>query len=717
MYRNEQNGYIVLDLDAKNELITVIGELGDIEEGEELVLDGKYEQHSRFGRQFRATYCERKLPSTESNIRKYLESGVIKGIGPVLAKRIVDAFGEDTLNVFEKEPMKLTKVRGITREKAENIAGESKKIFALRLVTAFLSEYGIRTQYAMKAFQAFGLETEKIIKENPYVLCDDRIGLNFKEAEKIGMEFGFDLNSPERVYAGVCYILKAYADEGHTCVPLEQACADAMREISVGESKFYDIVNAETENERLCQTVLDNTEYLALPQYFRAETFIADRVNVLLNFQNPKVEDYSAKIAEVEKEKGIEYDEIQKDAIDYALSKNIMILTGGPGTGKTTTLNAIISIYEKLGNKVMLGAPTGRAAKRMADLTGYEAKTIHRLLEVEYDHLGELRFKHDEDNPLPCDVLVVDEMSMVDVLLFESLLRALKLGCKLVLVGDVNQLPSVGAGNLLRDLIDASKVPVVALKKIFRQAQKSCIVTNAHKILDGKEPDLFQKNSDFFYFQRFKPEDVKALIVDLAARRLPKAYGLSPTDDIQIIASSRKGKLGIEELNRILQEKLNPHDNKKNECKTPLYVFREGDKVMQNRNNYDITWKKGLEIGKGIFNGDIGKIILIDKRTGFVRINFDGRIAVYPIQQLHQLELAYAVTVHKSQGSEFEAVIMPVLDEYEKLCDRNILYTAVTRAKKLLILIGTRTEILKMCHNVNKIHRYTLLGKMLKEDA
>ncbi|MBQ8182258.1 MAG: AAA family ATPase, partial [Ruminococcus sp.] len=398
-----------------------------------------------------------------------------------------------------------------------------------------------------------------------------------------------------------------------------------------------------------------------------------------------------------------------------ALSKGLMIMTGGPGTGKTTTLNAIISIFEKQGFNVMLAAPTGRAAKRMSDLTGCEAKTIHRLLEVEYNTGGRLRFKHNENNPLDCDVLIIDEMSMVDVMLFESMLRAVRLGCKLIMVGDSDQLPSVGAGNLLRDIIDSRMITVIELKEIFRQARESCIVTNAHKIVSGEYPDLTQKNNDFFFFKRDDYDKAVKLIVELAKTRLPNAYGYSPTENIQILTPSRKGTLGTVELNKILQKELNPPDGSKPEHKSYLYTFRVGDKVMQTKNNYDIVWRRDDEQGTGIFNGDIGRIVNINKPAMTAVIEFDGRVASYPFELLAQVELAYAITVHKSQGCEFDAVIMPILGGFEKLYYRNLLYTAVTRAKKLLILIGSEAKINSMVDNNRRTRRYTCLRSMLAE--
>jgi exodeoxyribonuclease V alpha subunit len=714
LYRNEINGYAVLDLNSDESLVTVVGELGDIEEGEMLALDGVYEQHQRFGSQFRAVYCERKLPSSLLSIRKYLESGAIRGIGPSLARRIVDVFGTDTLRVMEEEPEKLTTVKGISPKKCKQIANEAKKIFALRSISTYLSEYHIRPQYAMRAFQIYGHDALLMIKDNPYILCDERIELDFFKVEPMAKDLDISVNSEKRILAAIVNILRRNAQEGHTCLPLETVFEIAHKNLDIDEKNFYDVYNKALDDSELFQVVKKNKEYVYTPQYYNAEIFIADRIQVLLDFQNPDTVDYSKMIREQEEEQGIEYDDIQKSAIESALSKSVMILTGGPGTGKTTTLNAIISIYKKQGHTVLISAPTGRAAKRISEITGFEAKTIHRLLEVEYDRYGRLVFKHNENDPLPCDVIIIDEMSMVDVCLFESLLRAVRIGCKVVMVGDANQLPSVGAGNLLKDMISSKKIPVIFLKKIFRQAQKSLIVMNAHKILKGENPVLTDKTNDFFFFQRLDATSASNLVIDLVKNRLPKAYGYSSFDDIQVISPSRKGNLGIIELNKSLQEAVNPKSLQKAEYKTAMYTFREGDKVMQNKNNYDILWKKDGETGKGIFNGDIGRILQIDKRQHCAFIDFDGRIAPYTFQTLSQIELAYAVTVHKSQGSEFNVVIIPILDAFEKLCDRNLLYTAVTRSKKLLILVGSQNEIYKMVSNVKKNHRCTCLKYMLE---
>lgn len=713
MFRNESNGYIVLDLDAGGELITVVGELGDIEEGEGLILEGEYVTHHKFGTQFRAEYCERKLPDTVINIEKYLSSGAIKGVGPSLAKRIVNVFGEKTLDIMEHDPYRLSEIKGISAGKCEEIASEAKKLFSLRSIMSYLSQYEIKSQFAMKTYQKFGENAKELVQSNPYILCGDSIELDFKKADIIARDERIDKNSHKRIIAGAQYVLKANSTLGHSCLPLSTLLDKTTAALNVSESDFYSAYNEALEEDELFEYVKNQREYVYLPDYYYAEQYISDRIKVLSEFSSPEDFDFDAMIDIEEEENNIKYESLQRKAITSALSRGIMIMTGGPGTGKTTTINAIISIFQKQGFNVFLAAPTGRAAKRMSDLTGCDAKTIHRLLEVEFDVGGKLRFKHNERNPLDCDVLVIDEMSMVDVLLFDSLLRAVRLGCKLIMVGDSDQLPSVGAGNLLGDLISSNTVTVIELKEIFRQARQSCIVTNAHRIVSGEYPDLTQKNNDFFFFKRDDYEKAVRLIIDLAKTRLPNAYKYSPTDDIQILTPSRKGILGTVELNKVLQQELNPPSESKQEQKSFIYTFREGDKVMQTRNNYDIIWRRDDEQGTGIFNGDIGKIININKGTMTAVIDFDGRVAAYPFDMLQQIELAYAITVHKSQGCEFEAVIMPVLGGFDKLYYRNLLYTAVTRAKKLLILIGSEEKVKNMVDNNRRTRRYTCLKSML----
>ena len=713
LYKNTVNGYIVLDLDAGGELIPVFGNLGDIEEGEVLILEGNYETSRKYGTQFKAVYCERKLPENAVNIEKYLASGAIKGIGPGLARKIVNVFGADTMNIIENNPYRLSEIKGISRKKCDEIAEEAKKLFSLRAITSFLSQFNIKPKFAMNTFRRFGGNSLELIKLNPYILCSEGIDVEFGRADSVARELDIPRNSDKRIIAGIQCILRAFSERGHSCMLIEHLQKIVSEKLNISEREFYSSYTAAQEDNELFNYIIDDKEFVFLPDFYYAEQFIADRINVIRDFISPEDFNYDTLIDMEENEKNIKYETKQRQAITTAVSRGLMVLTGGPGTGKTTTLNAIISIFEKRGDKVFLAAPTGRAAKRMSDLTGREAKTIHRLLEVVYDSSDRQVFAHNENNPLDCDVIIIDEMSMVDCILFEKLLRALRLGCRLIMVGDFHQLPSVGAGNLLKDIIASGAVPVVELTEIFRQAQKSSIVMNAHRIVSGEYPDITRKDSDFFFFKRNDFDTAVDLVVDLAKRRLPNAYKYSPMDDIQIISPSRKGTVGTVELNKVLQEKLNPPENGKAEYKGFLYTYRVGDKVMQIRNNYDIVWKKDNEQGTGIFNGDIGRIVSISLASQTVNINFDGRLAVYNFDLLNQVELAYAVTVHKSQGCEFEAVIMPVMGVFEKLCYRNLLYTAVTRAKKLLILIGSEEYINKMVDNNRRTGRYTCLKYML----
>lgn len=713
LFKNPVNGYIVLDLDAGGELIPVFGNLGDIEEGEVLILEGNYTTSQKYGTQFKAEYCERKLPENAVNIEKYLASGAIKGIGPGLAKKIVNMFGAASLEIIENNTYRLSEIKGISRKKCDEIAEEAKKLFSLRAVTSFLSQFNIKPKFAMNLFRRYGGNSLDLIKLNPYILCSDGIDVEFTRADSVARELDIPRNSDKRIIAGIHYILRAFSERGHTCMLIEHLLKVVSDKLNISEKEFYDSYNAGLEDNELFNYIIDDNEFVFLPDFYYAEQLIADRINVIRDFISPEDFNYDTLIDMEEAEKNIKYEAKQRQAITTAVSRGLMVLTGGPGTGKTTTLNAIISIFEKRGDKVFLAAPTGRAAKRMSDLTGREAKTIHRLLEVVFDTSDRLVFAHNENNPLDCDVIVIDEMSMVDSILFEKLLRALRLGCRLIMVGDFHQLPSVGAGNLLKDIIASKCVPVVELTEIFRQAQQSSIVMNAHKIVSGDYPDVTRKDSDFFFFKRTEFPNAIDLVVDLAKRRLPNAYKYSPMDDIQIIAPSRKGTVGTVELNKVLQEKLNPPARDKAEHKGFLYTYRVGDKVMQIRNNYDIVWKKDNEQGTGIFNGDIGRIIAISPAAQTVQINFDGRLAVYTFELLSQVELAYAITVHKSQGCEFEAVIMPVMGVFEKLCYRNLLYTAVTRAKKLLILVGSEEYINKMVDNNRRTGRYTCLKHML----
>lgn len=716
LFCNEQNGYIVLDLDTGSDFVTVVGELGTIEEGEELRLTGKYITHPKYGAQFRAEACERKLPASETAILKYLSSGVIKGIGPTLAGRLVEEFGADTLDVIENSPEELVRVKGLSPKKAEEIAQEFKRIFGIRALMIFLANYGIPPSAAVSSWRRWGQFAVEMLKANPYLLCEQGIEVDFAKAEAMAQKLEIPKENTGRIKAGITYILIQNSYAGHTCLPLDRLTATAVKLLAVDEAIIGENINAAAEDSDFIIYQKDGRDFVFLADFFRAEEYISSRLSVMNDCFKDTGTDYSRLIDIEEKTKIITYAERQREAIALALSKGFLILTGGPGTGKTTTLKAIISLYEQRGMRVMICAPTGRAAKRISDLTGYPAKTIHRLLEVMFDNSGQLKFKHNEQNPVPCDVMIIDEMSMVDTMLFESLLRGLKLSCRLIMVGDSDQLPSVGAGNILKDMIDSGRLTVVALNEIFRQAQQSCIVTNAHRIVGGEQPDLSRKDSDFFFMQRLNSDDAAMTVTDLCVQRLPDAYGFSPTDDIQVLCPSRKGPLGSVELNKALQRRLNPPKKELAELKGMLYTFRDGDKVMQTKNNYDIEWKKDGEAGTGIFNGDIGTIIKVKRSEGTIAIDFEGRIAEYSTEMAEQLELAYAITVHKSQGSEFTAVVIPLLGGYEKLCYRNLLYTAVTRAKKMLIIVGSRTEVEKMVNNDRRTLRYTCLKHMIENE-
>jgi exodeoxyribonuclease V alpha subunit len=716
LFSNPSNGYVVLELESGGNKVIVVGELGNIEVGEDISVTGEYVTHPKFGVQFKAAVCTRKLPENSAAILKYLSSGVIKGVGPTLAKRIVEKFGDKTLEVFEKEPEKLTEVKGFTQKKAEEAALEFKRIYGIRSLMIFLSQYNIQPSFAMKAWKKWGQYAVDVIKENPYVLCGNGVELEFDKAEQIAAAMNIPKDSEGRIKAGIMYILTRNAFQGHTCLPYDRLKNTAIRLLGIEESLFDTSVESECSENNLALYKKGDRTFVYAYEYYTAESYIAGRLNVLNSFMKDSGYDYTKMIDLEEKSKTITYAEQQRKAIALALSKGFIILTGGPGTGKTTTLKAIISLYEQRGMKVQIAAPTGKAAKRISDLTGYNAKTIHRLLEVTFDNSGKLKFKHNESEPLSCDVMIVDEMSMVDTLLFESLLRALKLSCRLIMVGDSDQLPSVGAGNLLKDMIDSEKLSVVALTEIFRQAEASCIVTNAHKIVNGENPDLTRTDSDFFFMQRLDVQTAAETVVELCTERLPNAYGYSLSDDIQVLCPSRKGMLGTQELNKSLQFAVNPPDSKKSDVKGADYTFRDGDKVMQIKNNYDMIWKKGSEAGTGIFNGDIGTIVKVFKRESRMVIDFEGRVAEYSTEMLDQLELAYAITVHKSQGSEFNAVILPILGGFDKLYYRNLLYTAVTRAKKLLIIVGSKNLVESMVANNRRTLRYTCLKDMIEKE-
>ena len=714
-YRNDDNGFGVIVLDYAGDPLNVVGELGNVEEGEDLELTGVFTNHPKFGEQFRADVCIRSLPVEASAIQRYLAGGVVKGIGPVLAKKIVAQFGDKALEIMETEPIRLTEVDGITPAKAVSFAEEFEKVIGFRTLLSYFTECRIPALYGIRAWKKYAENALALVDKNPYILCSVGIELPFLKAEEIAREKGVPEDSGFRLAAGIKYILEENAAAGHTCLPQDKLLDLAARLLRVEPSVVYDAIQQEISDENLFVYLKKNRPFILLRDYYVAEEYIARRLAIMNSLSYDSRINYDEVIDIAEQENDIQYADKQREAINTALSKGFMVLTGGPGTGKTTTLNAIISLYEQQGLKPMICAPTGRAAKRVSDLTGYEAKTIHRLLGVKAG--GEIAgFEHNENNLLDCDVVIIDEMSMVDSLLFEALLRALPIDCKLIMVGDSDQLPSVGAGNVLHDIIESHTIPVIALTEIFRQALESAIITNAHKIVKGEMPEL-DNSKDFFFMQRLEFEPASELTVNLCENRLSKAYNLDPISDIQVLSPTRKGPLGTVELNKKLQAALNPPSRQKSEIKTFLYTFRTGDKVMQTKNDYEIEWKKDGERGTGIFNGDIGIIQRLNRLLGEIEIDFDGRLATYNIEMLENVELAYAATVHKSQGSEFDAVILPILGGYDKLYFRNLLYTAVTRAKKLLVIVGSKMWLEFMIQNNRRMNRYTCLKQMLCEEA
>ena len=720
IYKSEDSAYCVLMLNTGDDLVTVVGNFIDVDEGESLTVTGDYTNHTKYGEQFKAVMFERLLPQTTDAILKYLASGAVKGIKAVTAKRLVDEFGEETLDIIENDPQQLTRIKGISKKTAKKISEDFRATFAVRQLMNYMKELMLPVSYGVKAWQRWGEPAAEMIKRNPYMLCSFGVDLPFAKADEIALKMNIPADSSNRIKAGIDHVLSKNAEAGHTCLPLDKLTKKCTELLSVSAEQFKTVLDEQIDEEMLYCYNKRNRPFAMLRDYFKAESYIARRLCVMRQLTYDNHIDFSTVIDLEEENNNIKYEKIQRQAINLALSKGFLVLTGGPGTGKTTTLNAIISLYQQQGLNVMICAPTGRAAKRISDLTGFEAKTIHRLLEVEFAKDNMPHFKHDENDPLDCDALIIDEMSMVDSLLFEAVLRAVKVTCKLVLVGDSDQLPSVGAGNVLKDIIESGAMSVVKLKEIFRQSQSSQIVMNAHKIVNGQPVDYTVRDNDFFFMQRLDPSKLTELVVSLCRERLPKAYSISPMTDIQVISPTRQGPCGTVELNKVLQQQLNPKTAGKSEIKTPLYTYRAGDKVMQTKNDYQILWKKQLndeseEKGTGIFNGDIGIILSVNRLLGTAVIDFEGRIATYNRPMLDNLERAYAITVHKSQGSEFDYVILTVLGGSDKLYYRNLLYTAVTRAKKMLIIVGSEKLTDYMILNDRRNLRYTALKEMLME--
>ena len=716
IYKNADNGYTVINLGCDEGLIAVVGNLGDVNEGERLSLRGGWITSPKYGRQFKAAMCERSMPKTESEISAYLGSGVIKGLGPAIAKKIVKQFGTEALDIIDNDCMQLTVIKGITSDKALYISNEYHKITGVNEVIKFLGEYNFGPAHAISVWSAFEHDSIKQIKTNPYILCTSGIDIDFRSVDRMAADLGFDAENSDRVRAGIVYVLHENANAGHTCLPTEKLRESVCDNLGIERRQFESCLDDCEEKDWVVRITLGKREFVYLPEYYLAETYIAKKLAFMLRTSAQYEKDYSDEIRGVEFSENIQYEDLQRAAISACLTGSVFILTGGPGTGKTTTLNGVIKILKAQKKRILLCAPTGRAAKRMSDLTGEPARTIHRLLEVDFTAKGELKFKRNETNPLPADVVIADEMSMVDALLMCSLVRAIKPTSKFIMVGDSNQLPSVGAGNVLKDLIASHYIPSVELKEIFRQAAQSLIVTNAHRIVNGEFPVLDDRQNDFFFMNKSLESDIAELVIQLAKQRLPDTYGFSPIDDIQVLCPTKMGMAGTKELNKQLQSALNPPSQNKAELKFFDVIFRTGDKVMQTKNDYDVLWTKNNEKGSGIFNGDIGIIRSVDRFSQNVTIDFEGRVAIYTSEMLRRLEHAYAITIHKSQGSEYDAVIIPITAFTHNLLYRNLLYTGVTRAKKMIIVIGTRELVKTMVDNNRKMLRYSLLRPLLEKE-
>ena len=694
VYQNSDNHYTVLNLVSGEEEITCVGVFHGVGEGETLELTGEYTNHPSYGRQFKMQSFQVKSPEDVLSIERYLGSGAIKGIGAALAARIVRKFKEDTFRIIEEEPERLAEVKGISERKAMEIADQVEGKRELRQAMIFLQQYGISQTLSVKIYQTYGQELYTILKENPYRLADDIQGVGFRIADEIASKIGIHMDSDFRIRSGILYTLMQAASEGHTCLPEnvlgQRAGALLGLDAAYIEKHYMDLAI----NKKLMIKEMDGSHFLYAASYYYMELNTAAMLARLdISYDIPQIE-IEAQIRAIEKSTGMDLDELQAEAVKEAACNGLVVITGGPGTGKTTTINAIIRYFETEGMDIFLAAPTGRAAKRMSETTGFEAKTIHRMLELNGGIEGNEGFERNEQNPLEADVIIVDEMSMVDISLMHALLKAVAEGTRLVLVGDVNQLPSVGPGSVLRDIIESERFHVVRLTKIFRQAARSDIVVNAHKINRGEEVALDNKSMDFFFLKRYDANVIISIVIQLIRQKLPK-FVEAESFDIQVLTPMRKGLLGVERLNNILQQYLNPPDEGKKEKEHGDMKFREGDKVMQIKNNYQLEWeirsRYGLAIdkGMGVFNGDMGKIRSIDDYQELVTVEFEeGRLVDYNFKQLDELELAYAITIHKSQGSEYPAVVIPLLAGPRMLMNRNLLYTAVTRAKRCVTLVG-----------------------------
>ncbi|MEG0778342.1 MAG: AAA family ATPase [Oscillospiraceae bacterium] len=740
IYQNEENGYTVVKLETTDgENVTVVGCLPYASLGEQLVVTGEFSKHAVHGDQFKAEWAERSLPSGADAIFEYLSSRALRGVGPATATLIVTEFGDNALKVIENEPEKLAQIRGMSLKKANEISEEFKKQVGMRRLMEFLSNYEIKPSIAIRLYRLHGDGALELLQENPYIIAGENVGASFAEADTLALGMGFDDDSAERVAAATIFELRHNSRNGHTFIPMEKLVSATSELIEVDAESVEEALEVLCDSGDLVRSTVADREACYLASLYEAEVFAAERIKEMVSAKPIVKQDVDRMISEIEGDLNVSYAEMQLYSLRVAAQRQIMVLTGGPGTGKTTTVRAIVALYEKMGLKTLLTAPTGRAAKRMSELTGKEAVTVHRLLEAGYPLEGdELIFRRDEDEPLVCDAIILDECSMVDICLFRALLCAMPKNCRLTMVGDADQLPSVGPGNVFLDIIRSNLVETVRLTEIFRQTALSQIVANAHMINRGDYPDLRgnTSDSDFFFLRRNDPAQAVETIVSLCAQRLPQKMGI-PQMDIQVLSPTRKGETGTVNLNAVLQRALNPASAGKKEKKYGEIVFREGDRVMQTRNNYDIIWQKPQEIkfpnsadivqlpiitmgdkpphGTGIFNGDIGVIAAIDTENEVLTVLYDDHVAAYGFDMLSELEHAFAMTVHKSQGSEYRAVVFIALDASPQLMSRSILYTAVTRARELLIIVGNDGTVCHMIDNHKVSRRYSGLRARLTE--
>ncbi len=721
IFRNEANGYAVCDIRCNRRLVTVVGYMPFINEGETVKVTGKWVTHPDYGEQLKVEYYEKKLPQTVDAIERYLSSGIIKGVGPATAKKIVEKFGDKAINIIQFEPEKLSELKGISLEKALKIGQAFNEQKELMNVVMFFQEFGVSPSYAVKIYRIFGDRTIEEIKNNPYRLADEIFGIGFRTADRIAKNLGIEPTSKYRIRSGIKYVLSQAAAAGHTFLT-DEALLDYT-------SRLLEI-NIESIDDALISLIMDRAVYIEncencrrvyLAAFYNAEVNVSRKLLELASLSlKYDIDDFNEKIERIQQEDGIIFADMQKEAIKAAITNGVLVITGGPGTGKTTIIKAIIRLLGENGNRIALAAPTGRAAKRMSEATGYEARTIHRLLEIGYvGEDDELVFLKNADNPLEADVVIIDEMSMMDILLMNHLLKALRPGTRIILVGDVNQLPSVGAGNVLKDIIACGLIKTVKLTEIFRQAQESMIVLNAHRINRGELPLMNVKNGDFYFISRNSGTSIVNTIVELCSKRLPDTYGYDPMKHIQVLTPMKKGVTGVKNLNEELQKALNPPSKNRGEKQFRDCIFREGDRVMQIKNNYNLRWIKACDLscdGTGVFNGDTGIIQRIDEEEQLVTVLFeDERIVEYDFSILDELELAYAVTVHKSQGSEFPVVIMPAFPGPRMLMTRNLLYTAITRAKELVVLVGDNDVVTYMVNNDKETLRYSGLAEKLQK--